>query len=205
LKTEGLQGKLRAVSADEFDGFLTSERCWIDGTPTGLSSGAQRQCPLCRRKWSYVRLQKQWELAKHYAIGSKRTVAADVVGVSAHTAGIQYHRFHEVLGSYFLRRLQFGPPKADEPGLALPPELVLEVESRTRHVRRSADRAKIANLCILSAMEPEERLELLYVLIFRKSIWRLSGSPAIGRTAASRSSRSRIRSSSLLSKFRGRS
>lgn len=57
--------KLRA-----FQGRLLEERCWIDGARTHPSHAGQRQCPRCRRKWSYRTMQRHWRLAKFFSAPS---------------------------------------------------------------------------------------------------------------------------------------
>ena len=57
----------------------------------------QRQCSTCRRKWSYVGLERRWLLAQLYSRQRDCHLAARDVGVSSKTAAQIYTRFRTVL------------------------------------------------------------------------------------------------------------
>ena len=48
----------------EFQYRLAEQRCWLDDEPTHASHAGQRQCPRCRRKWSYTAMRRNWRLAE---------------------------------------------------------------------------------------------------------------------------------------------
>ena len=58
------------MTLEEFEHYLTRQRCWLDGAPTHKSHCGQRQCKRCRRKWSYKSLQRHWHLARLFCAPS---------------------------------------------------------------------------------------------------------------------------------------
>ena len=62
-------GPFRA-NLGEFRRRLAEERCWIDGACTHRSHARQRQCPQCRRKWSFGNTQRHWRLAELFCAPS---------------------------------------------------------------------------------------------------------------------------------------
>jgi hypothetical protein len=96
------------VTANVFNRHLTRKLCWIDSKATHASSARQRQCPLCRRKWSYDGLAKQWLLAQEYCAGHTRREAAEAAGVDVHTAGRHYAAFDKAVAGYVHRLLENG-------------------------------------------------------------------------------------------------
>ncbi|MBU3664899.1 MAG: hypothetical protein FGM15_03350 [Chthoniobacterales bacterium] len=96
------------MNASAFNRHLTRKLCWIDGSPTHVSSAKQRQCTRCRRKWSYDGLIKQWLLAQEFCAGHSRREAAVAAGVDVHTAGRHYADFQLALAGYVRRLLAEG-------------------------------------------------------------------------------------------------
>jgi len=88
------------VSLAEFVEVLTGKLCWRDGETTCLSHGHQRQCRFCRKKWCYEGLTKRWRLAEAFCAGLNRRSAAQVAGVSEHTAGHYYRLFQDALDAH---------------------------------------------------------------------------------------------------------
>lgn len=69
--------ELVAINLREFQHRLAQQRCWIDGARTHHSFAGQRQCPQCRRKWSFSNLQRHWRLAKLFCAPSDRKFECD--------------------------------------------------------------------------------------------------------------------------------
>lgn len=80
-----------------YEKHLIGELCWECHEATKPSSGRQRQCPRCRRKWSYVQAQQQWGLLRAFVLQASANHAAKTVGVSYPTAYAAFMRFREVL------------------------------------------------------------------------------------------------------------
>lgn len=69
--------------------------CWLCHEPTHRSHAAQRQCPNCRRKWSYQRRKIELELANRFATGFKAAEAARQCSVAYRTAWTHFLRFEQ--------------------------------------------------------------------------------------------------------------
>ena len=85
------------MTVAEFERRLTQRLCWACGGTTHASHLGQRQCSKCRKKWSYVRLERRWKLARLYACQIDCDQAAVDAGVSRKTAGQVYASFRTVL------------------------------------------------------------------------------------------------------------
>lgn len=85
------------MSIQEYEKHLIGELCWDCHEATKPSSGRQRQCPRCRRKWSYAQKQQQWALLRAFVLQASANHAAKSVGVSYPTAYTAFRRFREVL------------------------------------------------------------------------------------------------------------
>ncbi len=96
------------MTAAAFNRHLTRKLCWIDGAATHASSARQRQCPRCRRKWSYDGLAKAWIVAQEYCAGRSRKEAAEAAAVDVHTAGRHYASFDLALATYVHTLLETG-------------------------------------------------------------------------------------------------
>lgn len=84
----------------EFERRLSLRLCWRCGVPTHGGGGRQRQCPACRRKWSFVRLQSEWTTACAFCHGLGRAEAAELAGIGPHAAGRHYSRYERELVRY---------------------------------------------------------------------------------------------------------
>ena len=66
-----LTGKLRTpmLTQRDYERYLEAQLCWHCGVETTRSHARQRQCPRCRKKWSYFRLQQEWLVLKGFCDG----------------------------------------------------------------------------------------------------------------------------------------
>jgi hypothetical protein len=58
-----------SMSLEIYREYLTSMRCWVDGEKTHGFHRQQRQCPVCRRKWSFRNRLIRLELLFGYCRG----------------------------------------------------------------------------------------------------------------------------------------
>lgn len=156
------------MDAADFDRHLRLELCWLDGIPTAASHAGQRQCPHCRRKWSYAVLRRQWLVATEFCKGSNRRMAAAVAGIDVHTAGRHYKRFQESLAPHFveLMRREDGEFSADP----------LRLADCYHEALRTPDPRKRLLLIVelfYGEMQAEVRLDLLYRLAFQERVQQL--------------------------------
>ncbi len=84
-----------SVTVAEYTDHVERARCWFCHEPTHRSHAAQRQCPKCRRKWSYWRRKIELDLAYHFATGFKAAEAARQCKVVYRTAWIHFLRFEQ--------------------------------------------------------------------------------------------------------------
>ena len=162
------------VRASVFDRHVTQKRCWIDGSPTHLSSARQRQCPLCRRKWSYEGLSKQWRLAQEYCAGRNRRAAARAAGVDVHTAGRHYARFQRALAGHLRRNLKQGRAWKFA-AIRAPRRIGAEKPPSQEQILRRA-----ARLC-LEGLSVYRRMQLIYDVIFAARVERLLRQKSVRR------------------------
>jgi hypothetical protein len=54
------------MTAAEYERHLEGGLCWHCHVATHKSHARQRQCPACRRKWSYHHRQLEWRLLKAF-------------------------------------------------------------------------------------------------------------------------------------------
>lgn len=80
-----------------YEDHLTRGLCWVCGVPTRRSHLQQRQCPACRRKWSFVRLRADWALLQAFLVGKKAYKIHSSVGVSYPTAQKHFRLFENAL------------------------------------------------------------------------------------------------------------
>jgi hypothetical protein len=85
------------MTLQAFEEHLQLRLCWECHVPTHGCHLHQRQCPACRRKWSYQRLTRLWESALCFAEGIPPRRAAQVTGTSYKTALLRYWRFVRAL------------------------------------------------------------------------------------------------------------
>ena len=155
------------MTAEDFDRYLRRRLCWIDGAPTHASSARQRQCPHCRRKWSYDRLRMRWEAAVAFAGGKPRGECAEEHGIDIHTAGRLYAQMEDRLVDHFASELA-----GSSAGEMADGEEMMEVWRRTRKLRtRRALHRHLVELG-LRHRTLEERVELVFQLCFREQLRR---------------------------------
>lgn len=153
------------MDAGTFDRHLALELCWLDDFPTVASHAGQRQCPHCRRKWSFAAMRRRWLVAQEFCKGSSRRVAAGRAGVEAHAAGRHYRDFQGKLAQFFTDRIsrKDGRFSAD-------PEQLADL---CRRAQAQPDRRKrlllMVEICF-DDMAIEERLEVLYLVCFRPKV-----------------------------------
>src|SRR3954453_3083624 len=58
------------MDLNDYERHLVGLLCWTCHAATGPCNARQRQCPRCRRKWSYVRRRTQWELLKAFCLNA---------------------------------------------------------------------------------------------------------------------------------------
>lgn len=84
------------MTVKDYEKQLIGELCWCCGAATHRSNERQRQCPKCRRKFSYHQQQKQWALLQAFVLQASAHHAAKTVGTAYHTA----YRFYMSLREY---------------------------------------------------------------------------------------------------------
>jgi len=164
------------VNAATFDRHLRLGLCWLDGVPTVASHAGQRQCPHCRRKWSYAVLRRRWAIAKEFCKGSTRRVAAAASGTDVHTAGRLYKQFQELLGKHFVEQL-----RQPEDGFYADPSRFDRAYSKVLKTPEQAKRLRLVVALCLGEMSTEARLELIYKLAFKERIQTLIRSALAAR------------------------
>ena len=85
------------MTLDDYERHLIGLLCWRCRRATHPSSGRQRQCPVCRAKWSYHRRRTEWELLRAFGLSATAHHAARVVRCSYPTAHAAYTRFRLAL------------------------------------------------------------------------------------------------------------
>lgn len=166
------------MNSEDFDRYLSGRLCWIDEAPTRASSARQRQCPQCRRKWSYDRLRKRWEAAIALASGKTRHEAADKLGLDIHTTGRLYAMMEDNLAGHFilsLKRHEGLPGVSDE-------EVVRTVSKMKRLGTPGAQHRCLVELG-LRHLTAGERLDLIYRLCFRQEVRDMLARRRLGRTS----------------------
>jgi transposase len=64
------------MDLDDYERHLVGLLCWVCHAATGPCSARQRQCPRCRKKWSYDRRRTQWGLLKAFCLNATAHHAA---------------------------------------------------------------------------------------------------------------------------------
>jgi len=154
------------VRVSVFNRHVTQQLCWIDGSPTHVSSALQRQCPRCRRKWSYEGLSKRWLLAQEYCAGRNRRSAARAAGVDVHTAGRSYAEFDQALGDHLRNNLKLGRGWKFAAMRSSRTITTARVTSEKQRLRWAAE------FC-MEGRPFDRRLQLLYDLVFSARVERL--------------------------------
>jgi len=92
------------MTAAEYERHLEGELCWHCHVATHKSHARQRQCPTCRRKWSYHHRQLEWKLLKAFCeVYSRRS--------TSHTLNVAYR----TVWNHFMR-FEIAVRRADESG-----------------------------------------------------------------------------------------
>jgi hypothetical protein len=69
--------------------------CWFCHKPTHKSHATQRQCPQCRRKWSYRRRETELQLINKFVTGYTAAEASRECGVVYRTSWTYFLRFEQ--------------------------------------------------------------------------------------------------------------
>jgi hypothetical protein len=85
------------VTQEEYRSHLEGQLCWHCHCPTHASHARQRQCPQCRKKWSYDRRRLEWLLAELFCQGLNAHLASRELGISYGTARIHFKKFDSAL------------------------------------------------------------------------------------------------------------
>lgn len=153
------------MTAEDFDHFLRRRICWLDGTPTHASSARQRQCPHCRRKWSYDRLLLRWGAALALAAGRSRVECAAELGIDIHTAGRLYAAMEKRLVEHFAGELA-----SSTPGNSADAQEMMEAWRRLQKLRTQTARNRHLAELSLRHRAVQERANLLFQLCFRDEV-----------------------------------
>ncbi len=104
------------MTHDEYERHLVGQLCWACHAATVGCHARQRQCPRCRRKWSYATRRVRWELLKAFALRATAHHAARVVGCDYGTAHVAYRRLRGTLADMAAeeRRQLLGELELDE-------------------------------------------------------------------------------------------
>jgi hypothetical protein len=157
------------MNAAEFDRFLRLQLCWLDGVPTEQSHAGQRQCPHCRRKWSYANLSRRWLVAQEFCQGSTRTAAARKAGLDVHTVGHLYKSYQNVLAPLFANSIRQGAAS----GFHVDPQRLAECCRQAMRTRNPRKRMVLMVELCLAEMPQEGRLEVLYKAAFQEPLRKL--------------------------------
>lgn len=146
-----------ASSLGNYRRYLEDRRCWADGTPTHASSGQQRQCPKCRRKWSYEHRLLQVTLLEQYCQGINASRAAKNIGCAKNTARSHYDGFRIVMERVMKSML------ANEE-VATNPVTIRELASLEKALRAGSvnRREKACRHLFLCSLCYEERLQAIF-------------------------------------------
>lgn len=158
------------MTAEEFDRFLRRRLCWIDGTPTHGSSAKQRQCPHCRRKWSYDRLLQRWDVALALVAGKPRGACAAELEIDIHTAGRLYARMEARLVEHLATKL--AGSMAGEIGDR---EEMLQAWKEIVKLRTKGARHRHLVELMLRHLQAGQRVDLIFQLCFRDEMRRKIG------------------------------
>ena len=82
----------------DYERHLVCLLCWACHAATGPCNVRQRQCPRCRKKWSYDRKRTRWELLKAFCLNATAHHAARHLRCHYRTAHRAYMHFRLALG-----------------------------------------------------------------------------------------------------------
>jgi transposase len=88
---------LSEMSQKEYERHLERQLCWICHRPTHQSHRHQRQCPLCRRKWSYHRRTAEWKLMLAFCQRENPHHASGRLRIAYGTARNHFNRFKRAI------------------------------------------------------------------------------------------------------------
>ena len=95
----------------DYEKHLMGELCWDCHAATHGSGKKQRQCPGCRRKWSYEQRRLQWEILKAFVLGSTAHHTARTLRISYPTVWGHYRSWRQSLWKQSERER---PPRCGE-------------------------------------------------------------------------------------------
>jgi len=157
-KSKGNPFPLRRARWEDYRDFLEGRLCWIDGSATHRSSGPQRQCPVCRRKWNFVQLQTAFLVLLEFSSGRKSAAAAREIGCARNTVSRHYDLFRQSLldatpGLLRSGRLPMGN---------LPPARVRELQSALRPSQPARSRKRACEALLMECLKSRERRQILF-------------------------------------------
>ena len=81
----------------DYERHLEGQLCWDCGVETTRSHARQRQCPKCRKKWSYLRLQQEWLVLKEFCDGQNAHRTGRTLHIAYATVRKYFRQFEEAL------------------------------------------------------------------------------------------------------------
>jgi len=166
------------MTAEDFDRFLRRRLCWIDGTPTHASSARQRQCPHCRRKWSYHQLLLRWDAALALAAGKSRVECASKLGIDIHTAGRLYTAMEKRLVEHLAVELS-----GSHAGHSADAQEMMEACRRIQKLRTKSARHRHLAELFLRHRTIAQRVDLIFQLCFRDRVRAAAARRRVGTSA----------------------
>ena len=85
------------MTQEEYCRHLDGQLCWNCHCPTHVSNARQRQCPRCRKKWSFRQRRSEWRLAELFCHGLNAHQASRELGISYGTARSHFKKFQTTL------------------------------------------------------------------------------------------------------------
>lgn len=147
----------------DFEAYLSSRLCWIDSIPTHGGGGNQRQCPKCRKKWSFIRLEQQALLIRHFC-ALTTTERIPTPSYVARQTRLAYNTVHTHFRAFEQRLDTFIPEYVRNRAAdfaPLTPEDYIYVK-RISAARATTRHGAILRLYVLRQLPFEERCELVY-------------------------------------------
>jgi hypothetical protein len=144
----------------------------LDGFPTTESSNGQRQCPHCRRKWSFKNLTKEWDVAREFCHGTTRSIAAARTGMEAHAVGRLYRRLAAtivVVAANEIRLREYSFKDAEKANIEI---------AKLQRAREGKMRDERISQIYLNEMAIEARYELLFRYVFKERVRKIA-TPAL--------------------------
>src|SRR4051794_36798065 len=85
------------MNLDDYERHLIGLLCWACHAATGACNPRQRQCPRCRKRWSYDRKRTRWELLKAFRLNATAHHASRFARCHYRTAYRAYMHFRPAL------------------------------------------------------------------------------------------------------------